>query len=86
LRLKNGKGRIVVLEIMIKNSVIKHFMMDADRWREIPRAMEEGHALYGSQTFDLHLQKLVEEDLLDYEEALANAVNPEDFTMRMGRD
>jgi len=86
LPLKNGKGRIVVLEIMIKNSVIKHFMLDADRWREIPRAMEEGHALYGSQTFDLHLQRLVEEDLIEYEEALANAVNPEDFTMRMGHD
>ncbi|MDQ6966259.1 MAG: ATPase, T2SS/T4P/T4SS family, partial [Mariprofundaceae bacterium] len=86
LPLKGGKGRIVALEIMIRNSVIKHFMLDADRWREIPRAMEEGHALYGSQTFDLHLQKLVEEGLVDYEEALANAVNQEDFVMRMGRD
>jgi len=86
LPLKNGKGRIVALEIMVRNSVIKHFMLDADRWREIPRAMEEGHALYGSQTFDLHLQKLVEDDLVQYEEALANAVNPEDFAMRMGRE
>lgn len=86
LPLKNGKGRIVVLEIMIRNSVVKHFMLDADRWREIPRAMEEGHALYGSQTFDLHLQQLVEAGFVDYEEALANAVNPEDFVMRMGRD
>ncbi len=86
LPLKNGKGRIVALEIMVRNSVIKHFMLDVDRWREIPRAMEEGHALYGSQTFDLHLQRLVEDDLVEYEEALANAVNQEDFAMRMGRD
>jgi len=86
LPLKNGKGRIVALEIMVRNSVIKHFMLDVDRWREIPRAMEEGHSLYGSQTFDLHLQKLVEDDLVEYEEALANAVNQEDFAMRMGRE
>ncbi len=86
LPLKSGNGRIVALEIMVRNSVIKHFMLDAERWREIPRAMEESRTLYGSQTFDQHLQQLVEEDLVDYEEALANAVKQEDFVMRMGRD
>jgi len=83
---KNGKGRIVVLEVMIRNSVIKHFILDPDRWREIPRAMEEGSVLYGSQSFDQHLQQLVEADEVEYEEALANASYPEDFAMRMGRE
>jgi len=86
LPLKTGEGRIVALEIMIKNSVIKHFILDPERWREIPRAMEEGRTLYGSQTFDQHLQELVEQGLVEYEEALANAVYPEDFAMRMGRE
>ena len=86
LPLKNGKGRIVALEIMIRNSVIKHFILDPDRWREIPRAMEEGTTLYGSQTFDQHLQKLVETDQITYEEALLNASYPEDFAMRMGKE
>ncbi|MFQ5581471.1 MAG: type IV pilus twitching motility protein PilT [Mariprofundaceae bacterium] len=86
LPLKSGKGRIVVLEIMIKNSVIKHFLLEPDRWREIPRAMEEGTTLYGSQTFDQHLQQLVESDLVEYDDALANASYPEDFAMRMGRE
>jgi twitching motility protein PilT len=86
LPLKSGKGRIVALEIMIRNSVIKHFILDTDRWREIPKAMEEGHTIYGSQTFDQHLQQLVLSDQVDYEEALAHAVYPEDFVMRMGRE
>jgi len=86
LPMKSGDGRVVALEIMVRNSVIKHFMLDPDRWREIHRAMEEGTTLYGSQTFDQHLQQLVEGDLVDYEEALANAVFPEDFVMRMGRE
>ncbi|GAV20540.1 twitching mobility protein [Mariprofundus micogutta] len=86
LPLKNGKGRIVALEIMIKNSVIKHFILDQDHWSEIPRAMEEGFNLYGSQNFDQHLQLLVENDLIDYEEAVVNAVFPEDFAIRMGHD
>ncbi|HKJ82748.1 MAG TPA: twitching motility protein PilT, partial [Mariprofundaceae bacterium] len=59
---------------------------DPDRWQEIPRAMDEGTTLYGSQTFDQHLQQLVENDQVEYEEALAHAVYPEDFAMRMGRE
>ncbi|PJA32373.1 MAG: twitching motility protein PilT [Zetaproteobacteria bacterium CG_4_9_14_3_um_filter_53_7] len=86
LPLKNGKGRIVALEIMIKNSVIKHFILDQNHWSEIPRAMEEGHNLYGSQSFDQHLQSLVENDLISYEEAVVNAVFPEDFAIRLGHD
>ena len=83
---KDGKGRIAVLEVMIRNSVIKHFILDPDRWREIPKAMEEGSVLYGSQSFDQHLQKLVESDQVEYEEALACASFPEDFAMRMGHE
>jgi len=83
---KVGNQRIVVLEIMIKNSVTKHFILDPAHWSEIPRAMEEGHHLYGSQSFDQHLQQLVEADLIDYEEAQANAIFREDFALRMGRE
>jgi len=86
LPMKSGKQRIVALEIMIKNSVIKHFILDPANWSEIPRAMEEGHNLYGSQSFDQHLQQMVEDDLIDYEQAQANAVFHEDFALRMGRE
>jgi len=83
---KAAKQRIVALEIMIRNSVIRHFILDPLNWSEIPRAMEEGHHLYGSQSFDQHLQQLVEADIIDYQEALANAVFPEDFALHMGRE
>lgn len=83
--MKSGKKRIVAQEIMIKNSVIRHFILDPAQWGDIPRAMEEGHNLYGSQSFDQHLQQLVEADLIDYETALPHAVFQEDFAMRMGR-
>ncbi len=84
--LKGGKGRVAAQEIMIVNSVIRHFIMDPDRWGEIPKAMENGHSLYGSQTFDQHLQRLVENDEIDYEEGKAGAVFKEDFAMRLGRE
>ncbi|MDQ6952443.1 MAG: PilT/PilU family type 4a pilus ATPase [Mariprofundaceae bacterium] len=84
--LKTGKGRVAALEIMVCNSVIRHFILDTNRWREIPKAMEEGHTLYGSQTFDQHLQRLIENNQIEYEEGLANSVYSEDFAMRMGRE
>jgi len=83
--LKTSKKRIVAQEIMIKNAIIRHFILDPTQWSDIPRAMEEGHHLYGSQSFDQHLQQLVEHDLIDYETALPYAVFQEDFAMRLGR-
>jgi len=82
---KNGKGRIAALEILICNSVIRHYILE-NRLNEIPKAMEDGATIYGSQSFDQHLQKLVENEVVEYEEALANAVKQEDFMMRMGRE
>lgn len=82
---KNEKGRIAALEILICNSVIRHYILE-DRFGDIPKAMEDGSAIYGSQSFDQHLQKMVEKEDVEYEEALANAVKQEDFMMRMGRE
>ncbi len=82
---KDGKGRIAAIEIMICNSVIRHYILE-NRFSDIPKSMEEGATIYGSQSFDQHLKKLVEDDTVEYEEALANAVQQEDFVMRLGRD
>ncbi len=82
---KDGKGRIPALEVMVCNSVVRHFILE-NRFADIPKAMEEGTTLYGSQTFDQHLEQLVNKGLVTYEEALANAVKQEDFVMRMGKD
>ncbi len=82
---QDGKGRIAALEVLVCNSVIRHYVLE-DRLSDIPKAMEEGAQIYGSQTFDQHLQQLVEKNIVCYEEALANSVKSEDFVMRMGRE
>ncbi|MDQ6951878.1 MAG: PilT/PilU family type 4a pilus ATPase [Mariprofundales bacterium] len=84
---KEGKGRTAVMEILIVNAVIRQFLLDwSDKAQEIPRALEEGHRIYGTQSFDQHLQMLVEDNSISYEDAYINAVFPEDFEMRMGRN
>ncbi len=82
---KDDKGRIAALEILICNSVIRHYILE-NRFGDIPKAIEEGTTIYGSQSFDQHLQQMVEKDMIEYEEALVSAVQQEDFVMRMGRD
>lgn len=82
---KDGKGRIASLEVLICNSIIRHYILE-NRFGDIPKAMEEGSTLFGSQSFDQHLQKMVENGVVEYEEALANAVKQEDFVMRLGRE
>jgi len=81
----DGKGRIAVLEILVCNSVVRHFILE-NRFFDIPKAMEEGGTIYGSQSFDQHLQQLVENKVIAYEEALASSVHQEDFVMRLGRE
>ncbi|RMH52690.1 MAG: PilT/PilU family type 4a pilus ATPase [Zetaproteobacteria bacterium] len=84
---KSGKGRVAAMEILIANAVIRQFILDwEEKAQEIPRALEEGHRIYGTQSFDQHLQMLVEDGVVSYEDAYANAVFPEDFEMRMGRN
>ncbi len=46
----------------------------------IEQAISEGE-YYGMQTFDQALLKLVEEDRVDYEEAVRMASRPQDFRL-----
>ncbi len=87
LPMKGGKGRIVALEVLVRTPVVKHFMLDwQDKAQEIPKALEEGHDLYGTQTFDQHLHMLVEDGLVSFEDARAAATYQEDFDMRCGKN
>ena len=87
LPVKSGKGRVAAQEILIRTSTVKQFILDwQDKSQEIPRALEEGHNLYGTQTFDQHLQTLVEQDTVSFEDARAAATFQEDFDMRLGRN
>ncbi|MEX0907090.1 MAG: type IV pilus twitching motility protein PilT [Gemmatimonadota bacterium] len=80
---KDGSGRVVAAEIMIVTATIRDAILDKDKIYEIPDLMVEGHDQYGSQTFDQHLMKLVQDDLISFEIAKAGATNPGDFELRM---
>ncbi len=80
---KEGKGRVVAVEIMLVTGTIRECILDASRTGEIPELIEEGRQHYGSQSFDQHLMDLVRDDQVEFEVARANANSPSDFDLKM---
>ena len=80
IRTKDGKGRAAACEIMITTGRIRDFITDPDQTGQVQTAISEGE-YYGMQTFDQALLKLIEQDRVNYEEALQVASRPQDFRL-----
>ena len=79
VRTRDG-GRTPVCEVMVTTGRIRDFIMDPAQTGQIEQAISEGE-YYGMQTFDQALLKLVQEDKVDYDEALRYATRPQDFKL-----
>ena len=76
----NDGGRVAACEVMVTTGRIQDFIMDPAQTGQIQQAIAEGE-YYGMQTFDQALLKLVEEDRVEYEEALKASSRPQDFKL-----
>lgn len=81
-RRKDGTGMIPACEILLVNPRIRELIEDAEQTSEIQQAIEEGHAVWGMQSFDQSLMELLQNDLITFEEALLHCARPEDFRIR----
>jgi twitching motility protein PilT len=79
---KDGQGRVAALEIMIVTPTIRDLILDRDRIGEIRDYIASGREQYGMQTFDQHLEQLVQEDQIEFKIALAAATRPSDFQLK----
>ena len=80
---KDGKGRVPACEIMPVTGTMRDCIGDPKRLDELYDLIEEGGAVYGSQSFDQHLMELVRSDQIDFRVAMAAANNPADFDLKM---
>jgi twitching motility protein PilT len=76
-------GRVPALEIMVNHGAIKECIMDPDKTVDIPDLMAGGSVQYGMQTFDQAIMKLYKQGMISFEEAMANASNPDDLDLRL---
>jgi twitching motility protein PilT len=77
----DGK-RAAAIEILIKNARIQSLISDS-RDSEITDAIEEGKDIYGTQTFDQALLDLYRVGKITKDEALLNASNKGDLSMKI---
>jgi twitching motility protein PilT len=73
-------GRAAACEVMVATGRIQDFIMDPTQTAQIQQAIAEGE-YYGMQTFDQALLKLIEEDRVEFEEALKASSRPQDFKL-----
>lgn len=77
----DGTGMVPAIEIMISTARVRELISDPKRTREIHDAIAQGRDPYGMISFDQSLTELVQKKLVTYQEALANATNPDDFAL-----
>ena len=78
----DGLGMVPAVEVMVSTGLVKECIMIPERTREIRDAIARGYTTYGMQTFDQSLMGLWREDLITFEEALAQSTNPDDFALK----
>ncbi len=76
---KNILGRVPAVEILRATRTIQECIKDASKTSDIPSHLQKGQEMYGMQTFDQHLVKLVKEGAVDLEVAKTAASNPSDL-------
>ena len=79
----DGKGRVPAVEVMMMTGLIRDSIREKLKTAQIPTVIAAGQAQYGMQTFDQSLWDLFQAGLINYETALENASNADDFKLRM---
>ncbi|WP_022851425.1 type IV pilus twitching motility protein PilT [Limisalsivibrio acetivorans] len=79
----DGKGRVAAVEIMVSNGTIRECISDSSKTKQITDFIEQGRSVYGSQSFDQHLQDHVKSGMVTFEEAMKWAKKPDDFALKV---
>jgi twitching motility protein PilT len=75
-------GRVPAVEVLLGTPSVKEMVHDG-RTRELPEALEAGHAYYATQTFNQSLVGLVRDGLIDVEDALDAADSPDELKLAL---
>ncbi|HUV30967.1 MAG TPA: PilT/PilU family type 4a pilus ATPase [Acidobacteriota bacterium] len=76
-------GRVPALEVLINSGAIKDCLLDAQKTIDLPELLEQGGVQYGTQTFDQSIMMLYKQGMISFEDAMANASNPDDLDLRL---
>ena len=83
MRAAKGSGRVPAVEIMVSTALIRDYIINEEKTSLIREAIANGASQYSMQTFDQSLFHLLQSRQITLEEAIRNATNPDEFTMRV---
>ncbi len=75
-------GRVPAVEVLLGTPTVKDQLLEG-KTRDLPKSLDEGNHHYGTQTFNQSLRDLVKEGLIDADDALAAADNPDELALAM---
>lgn len=79
----DGKGRVPAAEVLVATSTAKDCILDSDKTKQLLNVIAQGKIHYGMQTFDQSIFDLYKMGMINYEEALRAASNPDDFILKI---
>jgi twitching motility protein PilT len=79
----DGEGMVPAVEVLLSTALVRECIAVKEKTHELHDSIARGHATYGMQTFDQSLMALYRQDLISYEEAMAQATNPDDFALKV---
>ena len=59
---KDDKGRVAAVEVLIATPAVRECLKDSSRLAQVKRIMADGRKELGTQTYDQHLEELIEAD------------------------
>ena len=83
VRAAKGSGRVPAVEVMVSTGLIRDYIINEEKTSMIREAIANGASQYQMQTFDQSLFALLQSRLINLEEAVHNATNPDEFKMRV---
>jgi twitching motility protein PilT len=83
VRKVDGKGRVPAVEILVSTGLIRDCILHPEKTSQIREAIAHGRSQYSMQTFDQSLFDLYSRHLINYDEAMHGASNPDDFKLQV---
>jgi twitching motility protein PilT len=79
----DSQGRTPAVEVLIGTASVREYLADETKTPAILELIESGMIQYGMQSFDQSIMKLYQQGVISYEDAMAQATNPDDFDLRL---
>lgn len=81
---KDGKGRVLALEIMVPNPAIRNLIRE-DKVHQIYSTMQTGQTKFGMQTMNQSIFEIYSKGLISYDEAVSRSSIPEELLNMINR-